>query len=61
MKNKVINKPRHIGIILDGNGRWAKKRNLPRIAGHKEGVFAVERIIKAAREEGIEVMSVYEN
>lgn len=59
MKNKVVNKPRHIGIILDGNGRWAKKRNLPRIAGHKEGVFAVERMIKAAREEGIEVVSVY--
>lgn len=59
MKNKIVNKPRHIGIILDGNGRWANKRNLPRIAGHKEGVFAVERMVKAAREEGIEVVSVY--
>lgn len=59
MKNKVINKPKHIGIILDGNGRWALKRKLPRIAGHKEGVFAVERMVKAAREEGIEVVSVF--
>ena len=48
MKNKDINKPKHIGIILDGNGRWALKRKLPRIAGHKEGVFAVERMVKAA-------------
>lgn len=59
MKNKDINKPKHIGIILDGNGRWALKRKLPRIAGHKEGVFAVERMVKAAREEGIEVVSVF--
>ncbi len=59
MKNKVINKPKHIGIILDGNGRWALKRKLPRIAGHKEGVFAVERMVKAAREEGIEIVSVF--
>lgn len=59
MKNKDINKPKHIGIILDGNGRWALKRKLPRIAGHKEGVFAVERMVKAAREEGIEIVSVF--
>lgn len=59
MKNKDINKPKHISIILDGNGRWALKRKLPRIAGHKEGVFAVERMVKAAREEGIEVVSVF--
>lgn len=56
---RIVDKPKHIGIILDGNGRWAKKRRLPRIAGHKEGVFAVERMIKSAREEGIEVVSVF--
>lgn len=59
MKNKIVNKPRHIGIILDGNGRWAKKRKLPRIAGHKAGVLAIEKLIKAARKEEIEVVSAF--
>ncbi|MDA2931976.1 undecaprenyl diphosphate synthase family protein, partial [Nitrospinae bacterium AH-259-F20] len=36
--------PRHIAIIMDGNGRWASKRKLPRIAGHREGVRAVDRV-----------------
>ena len=56
---KEIKKPKHIGIILDGNGRWAKKRNLPRLAGHKAGVEAITRTIKAVIDEGIEVLSVY--
>ena len=56
---KEIKKPKHIGIILDGNGRWAKKRHLPRLAGHKAGVAAIKRTIKAALEEGIEVLSVF--
>ena len=51
--------PRHVAIIMDGNGRWAKKRLLPRIAGHKQGVEAVRRVSRAAREMGIEVLTLY--
>jgi undecaprenyl diphosphate synthase len=51
--------PRHVAIIMDGNGRWAKKRFLPRIAGHKQGVEAVRRISRAARTLGIEVLTLY--
>ncbi|MBX3564481.1 MAG: isoprenyl transferase [Sphingomonas sp.] len=51
--------PRHVAIIMDGNGRWAKKRFLPRIAGHKQGVEAVRRIARAARTLGIEVLTLY--
>ena len=51
--------PRHVAIIMDGNGRWAKRRRLPRIAGHKRGVDAVRRTARAARELGIEVLTLY--
>ncbi|WP_079247306.1 isoprenyl transferase [Sphingomonas turrisvirgatae] len=51
--------PRHVAIIMDGNGRWAKARRLPRIAGHKQGVEAVRRVATAARELGIEVLTLY--
>lgn len=51
--------PRHVAIIMDGNGRWAKKRFLPRIAGHKQGVEAVRRISRAARKLGVEVLTLY--
>ena len=51
--------PRHVAIIMDGNGRWAKARRLPRIAGHKQGVEAVRRVSKAAREQGVEVLTLY--
>ncbi len=51
--------PRHVAIIMDGNGRWAKARRLPRIAGHKKGVEAVRRVAKAAREMGVEVLTLY--
>ena len=44
---------------MDGNGRWAKSRRLPRIAGHKQGVEAVRRVSKAAREQGVEVLTLY--
>lgn len=50
---------RHIGIVMDGNGRWAKSRGLPRILGHHEGVRAVERIVRAAKDFGIEYISLY--
>jgi undecaprenyl diphosphate synthase len=51
--------PRHVAIIMDGNGRWAKKRHLPRLAGHKQGVEAVRRVSRAARSMGIEALTLY--
>jgi undecaprenyl diphosphate synthase len=51
--------PRHIAIIMDGNGRWAKQRFLPRIAGHKAGVDAVREIVKACSEKKIEVLTLF--
>jgi undecaprenyl diphosphate synthase len=50
---------RHLAIIMDGNGRWAKARRLPRIAGHREGVEAVRRVVEAAPGLGIEVLTLY--
>ncbi|MCQ2398642.1 MAG: polyprenyl diphosphate synthase [Sphaerochaetaceae bacterium] len=49
----------HIGLIMDGNGRWAKQRSLPRAAGHLEGLKACKRIIKAAPEYGIDYITLY--
>jgi undecaprenyl diphosphate synthase len=51
--------PRHVAIIMDGNGRWAAKRGLPRAAGHRAGAEAVRRILKAAVKSGIEVLTLY--
>ena len=51
--------PRHVAIIMDGNGRWAKKKHLPRFAGHKAGVDAVRRVARAARAMGIEALTLY--
>jgi undecaprenyl diphosphate synthase len=51
--------PRHVAIIMDGNGRWAKKRFLPRFAGHKAGVEAVRKVTRAARAMGIEALTLY--
>jgi undecaprenyl diphosphate synthase len=51
--------PRHIAIIMDGNGRWAKKKNLNRISGHIKGVDAVREIVTACRELGIKVLTLY--
>ncbi|MCD8390777.1 MAG: isoprenyl transferase [Firmicutes bacterium] len=53
------NLPRHIGIIMDGNGRWAKKRGLPRNAGHKAGSDAIKKIVRAANAMGVEYMTAY--
>jgi undecaprenyl diphosphate synthase len=50
---------RHVAIIMDGNGRWAKKRFLPRVAGHKAGVEAVRTIVRAAGDLGIEALTLY--
>lgn len=51
--------PKHVAVIMDGNGRWARKRALPKIAGHKAGIKSVEEAIKAARELGIEILTLY--
>ena len=51
--------PQHIAIIMDGNGRWAKKRFLPRKAGHKAGAEALERIIEDCRDLGVKHLTVY--
>ena len=51
--------PRHIAIIMDGNGRWAKKQGLARMFGHKQGVTTVHNITEAAAEIGIEYLTLY--
>ncbi|MCI1207818.1 MAG: polyprenyl diphosphate synthase [Treponema sp.] len=51
--------PAHIGIIMDGNGRWAKKRGLPRTMGHKQGLTAAKRIVTKAAEVGIKYVTLY--
>ncbi len=51
--------PRHVAIIMDGNGRWAAKRHLPRLAGHRAGMEAVRRTIRAAGELGIAAITLY--
>lgn len=51
--------PKHVAIIMDGNGRWAKKRSLPRSIGHSRGVEAVRRTVSAALEFGIEYLTLY--
>ena len=51
--------PAHVAIIMDGNGRWAKQRNLPRIAGHHEGMKTVRKITRIANELGIKVLTLY--
>ena len=51
--------PRHIAIIMDGNGRWAKQRNQPRFLGHKAGVEAVRGVVKACAERGVEVLTLF--
>lgn len=51
--------PRHIAIIMDGNGRWAQQRGMPRIAGHKKGAEAVRKVTELCREIGISVLTLY--
>lgn len=51
--------PRHVAIIMDGNGRWAQQRGLPRAAGHRAGAEAVRRALQAAADKGVEVLTVY--
>jgi undecaprenyl diphosphate synthase len=51
--------PRHVAIIMDGNGRWASKRMMPRVAGHSEGLSAVRRIVQECRKLGVEYLTVF--
>jgi undecaprenyl diphosphate synthase len=51
--------PKHVAVIMDGNGRWAKQRGLPRVAGHHSGMKAVKRVTIAADELGVEVLTMY--
>ena len=51
--------PAHIAIIMDGNGRWAKRRNLPRTAGHEAGVEAVRKVVRASAELGVKYLTLY--
>lgn len=51
--------PQHVAIIMDGNGRWAKNRGMPRIAGHKEGMGVVKRIVRYASDIGVKVLTLY--
>lgn len=51
--------PRHVGIIMDGNGRWAEARGMPRVAGHREGSAAVRSVTRCARRLGIEALTLY--
>lgn len=59
MELSNIKVPNHVAIIMDGNGRWAKKRFLPRIAGHKEGMNTVKKITIAASDLGVKVLTLY--
>lgn len=51
--------PRHVAVIMDGNGRWAKQRGLPRIRGHEEGAESVRTIIRSCRDYGVEYLTLY--
>ena len=53
------NLPKHIGVIMDGNGRWAKKRGLPRSAGHKAGAESLKKVVTEANNMGVEYITVY--
>ena len=51
--------PEHVALIMDGNGRWAKKRNLPRVMGHQAGIKTVRRVIEASLELGVKYLTLY--
>lgn len=51
--------PKHIAIIMDGNGRWAKKRGLPRVMGHKAGMDAIKKTVKACSDLGVSILTIY--
>ncbi|MDX1664125.1 MAG: isoprenyl transferase [Candidatus Promineifilaceae bacterium] len=55
----AVRVPRHVAIIMDGNGRWARQRNLPRVAGHRAGAENLRRIINACVDFGIQILTIY--
>jgi undecaprenyl diphosphate synthase len=61
LKQRILTRPipRHVAVIMDGNGRWATTRGLPRVAGHGEGVKSVRAVVRAAGELGIEFLTLY--
>ncbi len=59
LNQETIQSPRHVAIIMDGNGRWARKRDLPRVAGHEAGSKSIGQCIDAALESGVEVLTFY--
>ena len=61
LRNKILegNIPNHIAIIMDGNGRWARDRSLPRIAGHREGINSVREITRICGEIGVKHLTLY--
>ena len=58
LSSKLMSKV-HVGIIMDGNGRWAKRRHLPRVAGHEAGVEAIRRVVEAAPPQGVGTLTLY--
>lgn len=62
LKREILEKgnlPRHVAVIMDGNGRWAKQKGLPRIAGHRAAVESVRDVVRAAGKVGVEVLSLF--
>lgn len=57
--SKLTKLPTHVAIIMDGNGRWARKRGLPRLAGHRAGVENIRRVLEGAVEFGVKVLTIY--
>src|SRR5580692_7075872 len=55
----LLHEKLHVGIIMDGNGRWATRQGLPRVLGHEAGIKAVRRVVEAAPEEGIGTLTLY--
>ena len=51
--------PQHVAIVMDGNGRWAKKRFMPRLAGHREGLEALKRCVRACAQRGVKILTVF--
>ena len=59
MATQTTKIPKHVAIVMDGNGRWAKRRLLPRVAGHRSGAKAVRRAVEYAAEQGVEVLTLF--
>lgn len=58
-QSSIVNVPQHVAIIMDGNGRWAKDHGLPRLKGHQEGAQSVMAVLRAAKEAGVEYLTLY--